>query len=177
MKALVLGLLLVVLFPLSARAEEGMLEEAHRFTSTAVCVDVQGPLTGWGVRRAIALWNNAGAVTLTLNPVCDPTQPHIYVRQVDFGHLEWGGQAEWPEWRRAFPGDTWTYTESTVTLNRHYMFGRCFDVSVTVHELGHAIGLPHNENTWSPMSDKYDREHRCGRIPRKDVEFLERLYE
>lgn len=174
MRAVLALLVALFLLPTPAHAEQGV-PSAH-FADDEVCVEVVDSLTGWHVDRAIEILNDVGAATLTRKRHCARPAPRVRMHRANKDN----GLAGWAvrRWAMDWNGHSWVYSRADVTLNQRYTMTPCFNLTITVHEMGHALGLTHNHNKRSPMNNAgtYDWERHCGSLSQKDINHLRRLY-
>lgn len=167
-----------------AGATEGV---AYRIASNTVCVQALTATTDWDVQCAIDKWNGTGLVNLQLQPVCDQSQAHITLRVYRSTTDALAGESStvrtWGSGAWSSDGLTWLYKGADVTLNnvakrRMEPSQRpCWSRYIVAHELGHALGLPHNDSRQSVMSYVYKRVSLCQKTLRLiDVRNLTALH-
>ncbi|HEM6433423.1 TPA: matrixin family metalloprotease [Streptococcus suis] len=120
-------------------------------TNTAtVYIETQNPTFRTAYETAIANWNATGAFTLVLTT--DPNQADIIATEMNNGNTQAAGEAN-----STTNLLTNYYSSVTVRLNSYYLlneeYGYDMDriIHTAEHELGHAIGLDHDDSQASVM--------------------------
>lgn len=120
-------------------------------TNTAtVYIETQNPSFVAAYETAIANWNATGAFTLVLTT--DPNQADIIATEMNDGNTQAAGEAN-----STTNLLTNYYSSVTVRLNSYYLlneeYGYDMDriIHTAEHELGHAIGLDHDDSQASVM--------------------------
>ncbi|HEL2110264.1 TPA: matrixin family metalloprotease [Streptococcus suis] len=120
-------------------------------TNTAtVYIETQNPTFVAAYETAIANWNATGAFTLVLTT--DPNQSDIIATEMNDGNTQAAGEAN-----STTNLLTNYYSSVTVRLNSYYLlneeYGYDMDriIHTAEHELGHAIGLDHDDSQASVM--------------------------
>ncbi|WP_105106796.1 M57 family metalloprotease [Streptococcus suis] len=120
-------------------------------TNTAtVYIETQNPTFVAAYETAIANWNATGAFTLVLT--IDPNQADIIATEMNDGNTQAAGEAN-----STTNLLTNYYSSVTVCLNSYYLlneeYGYDMDriIHTAEHELGHAIGLDHDDSQASVM--------------------------
>lgn len=120
-------------------------------TNTAtVYIETQNPTFVAAYETAIANWNATGAFTLVLTT--DPNQADIIATEMNDGNTQAAGEAN-----STTNLLTNYYSSVTVRLNSYYLlneeYGYDMDriIHTAEHELGHAIGLDHDDSQASVM--------------------------
>lgn len=120
-------------------------------TNTAtVYIETQNPTFRTAYETAIANWNATGAFTLVLTT--DPNQADIIATEMNDGNTQAAGEAN-----STTNLLTNYYSSVTVRLNSYYLlneeYGYDMDriIHTAEHELGHAIGLDHEDSQTSVM--------------------------
>ncbi|HEL2383823.1 TPA: matrixin family metalloprotease [Streptococcus suis] len=120
-------------------------------TNTAtVYIETQDPTFVAAYETAIANWNATGAFTLVLTT--DPNQADIIATEMNDGNTQAAGEAN-----STTNLLTNYYSSVTVRLNSYYLlneeYGYDMDriIHTAEHELGHAIGLDHDDSQASVM--------------------------
>ncbi|MGQ7461379.1 M57 family metalloprotease [Streptococcus suis] len=120
-------------------------------TNTAtVYIETQNPTFLAAYETAIANWNATGAFTLVLT--ADPSQADIIATEMNDGNTQAAGEAN-----STTNLLTNYYSSVTVRLNSYYLlneeYGYDMDriIHTAEHELGHAIGLDHDDSQASVM--------------------------
>lgn len=120
-------------------------------TNTAtVYIETQNPTFVVAYETAIANWNATGAFTLVLTT--DPNQADIIATEMNDGNTQAAGEAN-----STTNLLTNYYSSVTVRLNSYYLlseeYGYDMDriIHTAEHELGHAIGLDHDDSQASVM--------------------------
>ncbi|HFR3425916.1 TPA: M57 family metalloprotease [Streptococcus suis] len=120
-------------------------------TNTAtVYIETQNPTFIAAYETAIANWNATGAFTLVLTT--DPNQADIIATEMNDGNTQAAGEAN-----STTNLLTNYYSSVTVRLNSYYLlneeYGYDMDriIHTAEHELGHAIGLDHDDSQASVM--------------------------
>ncbi|HFU4451185.1 TPA: M57 family metalloprotease [Streptococcus suis] len=120
-------------------------------TNTAtVYIETQNPTFVAAYETAIANWNATGAFTLVLTT--DPNQAYIIATEMNDGNTQAAGEAN-----STTNLLTNYYSSVTVRLNSYYLlneeYGYDMDriIHTAEHELGHAIGLDHDDSQASVM--------------------------
>ncbi|HFI0354145.1 TPA: M57 family metalloprotease [Streptococcus suis] len=120
-------------------------------TNTAtVYIETQNPTFVAAYEAAIANWNATGAFTLVLTT--DPNQADIIATEMNDGNTQAAGEAN-----STTNLLTNYYSSVTVRLNSYYLlneeYGYDMDriIHTAEHELGHAIGLDHDDSQASVM--------------------------
>ena len=112
--------------------------------SATVYIDTQDETFRSAYQEAIRAWNQTGAFTFQI--VNDKNQANIVATEMNDGTVSAAGEAE-----SQTNLLTRRFTNVTVRLNRYYLlnsqYGYSYEriVNTAEHELGHAIGLEHNE--------------------------------
>ncbi|MFY0998338.1 matrixin family metalloprotease [Streptococcus sp. AD045-1] len=112
--------------------------------SATVYIDTQDETFHSAYQEAIRAWNQTGAFTFQI--VNDKNQANIVATEMNDGTVSAAGEAE-----SQTNLLTKRFTNVTVRLNRYYLlnsqYGYSYEriVNTAEHELGHAIGLEHNE--------------------------------
>ena len=112
--------------------------------SATVYIDTQDETFRSAYQEAIRAWNQTGAFTFRI--VTDKNQANIVATEMNDGTVSAAGEAE-----SQTNLLTKRFTNVTVRLNRYYLlnsqYGYSYEriVNTAEHELGHAIGLEHNE--------------------------------
>lgn len=120
-------------------------------TNTAtVYIETQNPTFRTAYETAIANWNATGAFTLVLTT--NPNQADIIATEMNDGNTQAAGEAN-----STTNLLTNYYSSVTVRLNSYYLlneeYGYDMDriIHTAEHELGHAIGLDHDDSQASVM--------------------------
>lgn len=112
--------------------------------SATVYIDTQGETFRSAYQEAIRTWNQTGAFTFQI--VNDKNQANIVATEMNSSTVSAAGEAE-----SQTNLLTKRFTNVTVRLNRYYLLNSQYSysyeriVNTAEHELGHAIGLEHNE--------------------------------
>ena len=139
--------------------------------SATVYIDTQDETFRSAYQAAIRTWNQTGAFTFQI--VNDKNQANIVATEMNDGTVSAAGEAE-----SQTNLLTKRFTNVTVRLNRYYLlnsqYGYSYEriVNTAEHELGHAIGLEHNEekSVMQSAGSFYD-------IQAVDVQAVKELYQ
>lgn len=141
-------------------------------TNTAtVYIETQNPTFVAAYETAIANWNATGAFTLVLTT--DPNQADIIATEMNDGNTQAAGEAN-----STTNLLTNYYSSVTVRLNSYYLlneeYGYDMDriIHTAEHELGHAIGLDHDDSQASVMESAGSNHG----IQQADIDALVALY-
>lgn len=141
-------------------------------TNTAtVYIETQNPTFRTAYETAIANWNATGAFTLVLTT--DPNQADIIATEMNDGNTQAAGEAN-----STTNLLTNYYSSVTVRLNSYYLlneeYGYDMDriIHTAEHELGHAIGLDHDDSQASVMESAGSNHG----IQQTDIDALVALY-
>ncbi|WP_373109296.1 matrixin family metalloprotease [Streptococcus anginosus] len=139
--------------------------------SATVYIDAQDETFRSAYQEAIRTWNQTGAFIFQI--VNDKNQANIVATEMNDGTVSATGEAE-----SQTNLLTKRFTNVTVRLNRYYLlnsqYGYSYEriVNTAEHELGHAIGLEHNEEK-SVMQSAGS----CYGIQAVDVQAVKELYQ
>ena len=139
--------------------------------SATVYIDTQDETFRSAYQEAIRTWNQTGAFTFQI--VNDKSQANIVATEMNDGTVSAAGEAE-----SQTNLLTKRFTNVTVRLNRYYLlnsqYGYSYEriVNTAEHELGHAIGLEHNEEKSVMQSSGSFYE-----IQAVDVQAVKELYQ
>ena len=139
--------------------------------SATVYIDTQDETFHSAYQEAIRAWNQTGAFTFQI--VNDKNQANIVATEMNDGTVSAAGEAE-----SQTNLLTKRFTNVTVRLNRYYLlnsqYGYSYEriVNTAEHELGHAIGLEHNEEKSVMQSSGSFYE-----IQAVDVQAVKELYQ
>ena len=139
--------------------------------SATVYIDTQDETFRSAYQEAIRTWNQTGAFIFQI--VNDKNQANIVATEMNDGTVSAAGEAE-----SQTNLLTKRFTNVTVRLNRYYLlnsqYGYSYEriVNTAEHELGHAIGLEHNEekSVMQSAGSFYD-------IQAVDVQAVKELYQ
>ncbi|HEM6137062.1 TPA: matrixin family metalloprotease [Streptococcus suis] len=141
-------------------------------TNTAtVYIETPNPTFRSAYETAIANWNATGAFTLVLTT--DPNQADIIATEMNDGNTQAAGEAN-----STTNLLTNYYSSVTVRLNSYYLlneeYGYDMDriIHTAEHELGHAIGLDHDDSQTSVMESAGSNHG----IQQADIDALVALY-
>lgn len=141
-------------------------------TNTAtVYIETQNPTFVAAYETAIANWNATGAFTLVITT--DPNQADIIATEMNDGNTQAAGEAN-----STTNLLTNYYSSVTVRLNSYYLlneeYGYDMDriIHTAEHELGHAIGLDHDDSQTSVMESAGSNHG----IQQADIDALVALY-
>jgi hypothetical protein len=133
-------------------------------------VDYSG--ASWPVGRAVTRWNQVSGIDSIYRPSssgCDGTPAHcVTVRSGNYGS-GWLGQTT-----RTLNAAGTYYASAAVQLNDYYSGTETEKWSTSCHELGHVLGLNHNDSTGSCLY--YQRVAGRSKYPNADDESLLELY-
>ena len=119
--------------------------------SATVYIDTQDETFRSAYQEAIRAWNQTGAFTFQI--VNDKNQANIVATEMNNSTVSAAGEAE-----SKTNLLTKRFTNVTVRLNRYYLLNSQYSysyeriVNTAEHELGHAIGLEHNEEKFVMQS-------------------------
>ena len=139
--------------------------------SATVYIDAQDETFRSAYQEAIRTWNQTGAFIFQI--VNDKNQANIVATEMNDGTVSATGEAE-----SQTNLLTKRFTNVTVRLNRYYLlnsqYGYSYEriVNTAEHELGHAIGLEHNEEKSVMQSSGSFYE-----IQAVDVQAVKELYQ
>mgnify|MGYP000043315284 FL=1 len=139
--------------------------------SATVYIDAQDETFRSAYQEAIRTWNQTGAFIFQI--VNDKNQANIVATEMNSSTVSAAGEAE-----SKTNLLTKRFTNVTVRLNRYYLlnsqYGYSYEriVNTAEHELGHAIGLEHNEekSVMQSAGSFYD-------IQAVDVQAVKELYQ
>lgn len=139
--------------------------------SATVYIDTQDETFRSAYQEAIRTWNQTGAFTFQI--VNDKNQANIVATEMNSSTVSAAGEAE-----SKTNLLTKRFTNVTVRLNRYYLLNSQYSysyeriVNTAEHELGHAIGLEHNEekSVMQSAGSFYD-------IQAVDVQAVKELYQ
>lgn len=141
-------------------------------TNTAIVyIETQNPTFVAAYETAIVNWNATGAFTLVLTT--DPNQADIIATEMNDGNTQAAGEAN-----STTNLLTNYYSSVTVRLNSYYLlneeYGYDMDriIHTAEHELGHAIGLDHDDSQASVMESAGSNHG----IQQTDIDALVALY-
>lgn len=105
------------------------------------------------VQDALKAWNDTKAIKF--KQVSSYQKAQIIVTAHDYGETSWAGLTEMPDTPRGY------LYGSVVYLNNYYLRQSTQEVALSVaeHELGHAIGLQHNDSQPSVMNSSVTEEN------------------
>jgi hypothetical protein len=163
----------------------------HRFADTSICVIQADSMKGkgWRVAGALHEWNTAfrtaglpltlhntavpGCSVVTVQPFTPPSPDCILGDGAGCaGYVTYSGWVE----GEMLPNGLWAYRHATVWLTDDYRPRKCSAKTISAHEIGHTLGLPHDDDPLSVMSYAYDHSDGCGRPGASDVANLALLY-
>ncbi|NQJ22228.1 matrixin family metalloprotease [Streptococcus suis] len=139
--------------------------------TATVYIETQNPTFVAAYETAIANWNATGAFTLVLTT--DPNQADIIATEMNDGNTQAAGEAN-----STTNLLTNYYSSVTVRLNSYYLlneeYGYDMDriIHTAEHELGHAIGLDHDDSQASVMESAGSNHG----IQQTDIDALVALY-
>lgn len=98
------------------------------------------------VLAAMQAWNNTG--TFTFKQMQNPAKANIRVTSNNYGATTWGGLTEMPNVPQGYRYG------SSIYLNDYFMHNTSPQIGLAIaeHELGHAIGLMHDDSQPSDMN-------------------------
>lgn len=141
-------------------------------TNTAtIYIASQEPLFQEAYQAAITNWNATGVFSFQL--VDDPSQAQIIATDMDDGTTQAAGEAS-----TTTDGLTHYFTDVVVRLNRYYLLDPAYGyeldriIHTAEHELGHAIGLAHEDSQPSVMESAGSYHG----IQEADIEAVRALY-
>lgn len=139
--------------------------------AATIYIETEEPVFRQAYETAIANWNATGAFTFV--EVADPSQADVVATEMNDGNTQSAGEAH-----STTNLVTNYYSSVTVSLNRYYLlndrYGYGMDriIHTAEHELGHAIGLGHQDQATSVMESAGSNHG----IQQADIEAVVALY-
>ena len=139
--------------------------------TATIYIETQNPTFVAAYQTAIANWNATGAFTFVVTT--DPSQADIIATEMNDGNTQAAGEAN-----STTNLLTNYYSSVTVRLNSYYLlneqYGYDMDriIHTAEHELGHAIGLDHEDNQTSVMESAGSNNG----IQQADIDAVVQLY-
>ena len=139
--------------------------------TATIYIETQNPTFVAAYQTAIANWNATGAFTFVVTT--DPSQADIIATEMNVGNTQAAGEAN-----STTNLLTNYYSSVTVRLNSYYLlneqYGYDMDriIHTAEHELGHAIGLDHEDNQTSVMESAGSNHG----IQQADIDAVVQLY-
>lgn len=164
--------------PVPASADVNTTAEGYAGPTVCIAADRGGDFR---IRAAIQAWNDTGTPVRLVRGITAGCTETMEIRLVSLSACPSGpcggfgsgvGERVYSE-----TYDRWAYRHGYVGLvDTGTRPEPCYALSLTTHEIGHALGLQHTTNRRSIMNPDYNHDRLCGAIGSVDVAALTALY-
>ena len=129
-------------------------------------------------KEALEIYNNAFHNIIKFVAVDSPQSADIEIRYVEQLPKPYWGYTNW-KWKMINDTKYITKADIKIALKRNdgsYLSNRQY-LLTTLHELGHALGIPHSENPNDIMFPQIDKCYRKNDFSNRDINTLLKTYE